>query len=128
MSIQRPIARRRILAAAAFAGAGGAAGLAVPRLVFAQGKRTIKFTLAWVAEGSTLFTFVAKGMGFWEKHGLDVDIARGSGSVAAAQATDVRSMRPENERGNEYAGDEDRGFRISIPGQDRYGQNRCREQ
>jgi NitT/TauT family transport system substrate-binding protein len=25
-------------------------------------------------------------MGFWEKHGLDVDIARGSGSVSAAQA------------------------------------------
>src|SRR5258708_12312600 len=25
-------------------------------------------------------------MGFWDKHGLDVDIARGSGSVSAAQA------------------------------------------
>jgi ABC-type nitrate/sulfonate/bicarbonate transport system substrate-binding protein len=46
----------------------------------------VKFTLPWVAEGSNLWTFVAKGMGFWEKRGLDVDIARGSGSVAAAQA------------------------------------------
>ena len=85
MSMQRPISRRRILAAAAFAGAGGT-GLAVPRLVFAQSKRAVKFTLAWVAEGSSLFTFVARGMGFWDKHGLEVDIARGSGSVSAAQA------------------------------------------
>jgi NitT/TauT family transport system substrate-binding protein len=46
----------------------------------------VKFTLPWVSEGSNLFTYVAKGMGFWEKHGLDVSIARGSGSVAAAQA------------------------------------------
>ncbi|HVH79344.1 MAG TPA: ABC transporter substrate-binding protein [Stellaceae bacterium] len=46
----------------------------------------MKFTLPWVAEGATLYTFVAKGMGLWDKHGLDVDIARGSGSVASAQA------------------------------------------
>ena len=84
MNIQRPLVRpltrRRVLAAAA------AAGLARPSLVFAQTPRPIKFTLPWVAEGSTLYTFVAKGMGFWQKHGLDVDIARGSGSVASAQA------------------------------------------
>ena len=46
----------------------------------------MKFTLAWVAQGSSAFTYAAKGMGFWEKHGLDVEIARGSGSLAAAQA------------------------------------------
>jgi len=86
MSIQRRLTRRRILATAAFAGGSAAGGLAVPCLVFAQSKRAIKFTLPWVAEGSSLYTFVAKGMGFWDKHGLDVDIARGSGSVSAAQA------------------------------------------
>jgi ABC-type nitrate/sulfonate/bicarbonate transport system substrate-binding protein len=83
MSIQRHLPRRRILAVA---GAGIAGGLTAPRLVFAQNKRAIKFTLPWVAEGSTLYTFVAKGMEYWGKHGLDVDIARGSGSVASAQA------------------------------------------
>src|SRR5260221_11970778 len=56
------------------------------RLVYAQNKKAVHFTLPWVAEGSSLYTFVAKGMGFWDKHGLDVDIARGSGSVSAAQA------------------------------------------
>ncbi|HWX07648.1 MAG TPA: ABC transporter substrate-binding protein, partial [Bradyrhizobium sp.] len=82
MSIARRLSRRRFLRVSGIA----AGGLTLPRLVFAQNKKAVHFTLPWVAEGSNLFTFVAKGMGFWEKHGLDVDIARGSGSVAAAQA------------------------------------------
>jgi NitT/TauT family transport system substrate-binding protein len=85
MSIERRFSRRRF-AAGVGAAAWGASSLACPQLVFAQTKKAIKFTLPWVAEGSNLFTFVAKGMGFWEKHGLDVDIARGSGSLAASQA------------------------------------------
>ena len=82
MSIIRRLSRRRFLSVSGIA----AGGLTLPLLVFAQNKKAVHFTLPWVAEGSNLFTFVAKGMGFWEKHGLDVDIARGSGSVAAAQA------------------------------------------
>jgi NitT/TauT family transport system substrate-binding protein len=82
MKIKRRLTRRRILRGAGIA----ATGISVPRLVFSQNRKAIHFTLPWVAEGSNLFTFVAKGMGFWEKHGLDVEIARGSGSVAAAQA------------------------------------------
>src|SRR5271156_293036 len=82
MSIADRLSRRRFLRAAGIA----AGSLTLPRLVFAQSRKAVHFTLPWVAEGSNLFTFVAKGMGFWEKHGLDVDIARGSGSVAAAQA------------------------------------------
>src|SRR5258707_5985516 len=82
MSIARRLSRRGFLRVSGIA----AGGLTLPRLVFAQNKKAVHFTLPWVAEGSNLFTFVAKGMGFWDKHGLDVDIARGSGSVAAAQA------------------------------------------
>jgi ABC-type nitrate/sulfonate/bicarbonate transport system substrate-binding protein len=82
MSRAPSLSRRRIVAGLA----AGAGAIACPRLVFAQGKKAVKFTLPWVAEGSNLYTFVAKGMGFFDKHGLDVDIARGSGSVAAAQA------------------------------------------
>src|SRR5580700_5028009 len=82
MSITRRLSRRRFLRVSGLA----AGGLTLPCLVFAQNKKAVHFTLPWVAEGSNLFTFVAKGMGFWEKHRLDVDIARGSGSVAAAQA------------------------------------------
>jgi len=83
MPLQHRLSRRRALA---LAGAGIAGSLAAPRLVYAQEKQPIKFTLPWVAEGATLYTYVAKGMGLWDKHGLDVDIARGSGSVASAQA------------------------------------------
>ena len=74
MGFDRPLSRRRLVAHAAAA----AASVVAPRLVFAQTKRQIKFTLPWVAEGSNVFSFAAKGMGFWDKHGLDVDIARGS--------------------------------------------------
>jgi NitT/TauT family transport system substrate-binding protein len=83
VNIRHRLPRRRILA---LAGAGIAGSLTAPRLVFAQNKRAVKFTLPWVAEGATLYAYVAKGMGFWDKHGLDVDIARGSGSIASAQA------------------------------------------
>ena len=87
MSRTRPVTRRRILRAAGAAAAGAAANLPLARAVFAQsGLKPIKFSLPWVPEGSNLFTYVAKEMGFWEKHGLDVSIARGSGSVAAAEA------------------------------------------
>ena len=85
MSDKRRFSRRRFLRGTG-AAAVASASISCPRLVFAQTKRQVKFTLPWVAEGSNLYTFVAKGMGFWDKHGLDVDIARGSGSVAAAQA------------------------------------------
>lgn len=83
MQNSRRLTRRRVLTGAPLA---AAVAIALPRMVFAQNKRAIKFTLPWVAEGSNLFTYVAKGMGFWDKHGLDVDIARGSGSISAAQA------------------------------------------
>lgn len=83
MNAERHISRRRLLAGTA---AASAASIIAPRLVFAQSKTAVKFTLPWVADGSNLFTFVAKTRGFWDRHGLDVSIARGSGSVAAAEA------------------------------------------
>jgi ABC-type nitrate/sulfonate/bicarbonate transport system substrate-binding protein len=72
--------RRRALLSAAVA------GLAMPRVLHAQTPEKVRFTLPWLAQGSTAYPYVAKAMGFWSKRGLDVDIARGFGSVAAAQA------------------------------------------
>ena len=51
-----------------------------------QEKRKVTFTLPWLAEGSNAFCFVAKANGYWDELGLDVQITRGYGSVAAAQA------------------------------------------
>jgi NitT/TauT family transport system substrate-binding protein len=73
--------RRQVLAAGS--GLALAAGFSRPTL--AQ-QRKISFTLPWVPEGPNLISFVAKANGYWSKAGLDVDIARGTGSVGAAQA------------------------------------------
>lgn len=70
------MSRRRFVGALRAALGGAITGLAFPRFVFAQNKKPVKFALAWVAEGTNLFCL--------GKNGLDVDIARGSGSVAAA--------------------------------------------
>jgi ABC-type nitrate/sulfonate/bicarbonate transport system substrate-binding protein len=48
--------------------------------------RKVSFTLPFLPEGPNLIAFVAKANGYWAAEGLDVDIARGFGSVAAAQA------------------------------------------
>ncbi len=67
------------------AGLGVAAVSALASPAVAQ-QRNISFTLPWVPEGPNLITFVAKANGYWSKAGLNVDIAKGSGSVGAAQA------------------------------------------
>src|SRR3984893_18703692 len=76
------LTRRQVLRTAAM-GAVAVAGFASPAM--AQ-QRNISFTLPWVPEGPNLNSFVAKANGYWSKAGLNVDIAKGSGSVAAAQA------------------------------------------
>ena len=65
MSNERRLTRRFVLRSAGIAAAGAAGSLPLPRLVFAQNVKPVKFTLPWVSEGSNLFTYVAKGMGFW---------------------------------------------------------------
>jgi len=75
------VSRRKVLGGVAAA----AAVTALPRRVRSQGARSVKLSLPWVAEGSSLFTFVARHNGYWAKHGLNVELLRGTGSVAAAQ-------------------------------------------
>jgi NitT/TauT family transport system substrate-binding protein len=63
--------------------AGSAAALARPAL--AQ-SRSVKFTLPWLAEGNYVFLIGGKAKGIFAKHGIDIDISRGYGSLAAGQA------------------------------------------
>ncbi|MBJ3778262.1 ABC transporter substrate-binding protein [Acuticoccus mangrovi] len=79
------LSRRNLLKAGGVAAVGVAAGLRFPTPAIAQTK-TIKFTLPWLANGSSLFTYVAKNQGFFKSKGLNVEISRGYGSVAAAQS------------------------------------------
>lgn len=62
------------------------AAASIPGWANGQTQRKINFTNPWLPDGSCMFTFVAKNKGFYQKRGLDVEISRGFGSVAAAQA------------------------------------------
>jgi NitT/TauT family transport system substrate-binding protein len=73
--------RRAILGATTFA-----APFLLSRSLRAAPMRKVRLTLPWLAEGSNSYAFVAKANGYWADLGLDVDIIRGYGSVAAAQA------------------------------------------
>lgn len=76
--------RRQVLRTGLAAGVLGAAGsFAMPAI--AQ-TRPVKFTLAWLAQGTSAFPYVGKEKGFFASRGIDLQISRGFGSVAAAQA------------------------------------------
>jgi len=74
--------RRTVLKAAG--AAAGAAAFSMPAL--AQGSRTIKFTLPWLAQGATAYVYIAEEMGMFKKRGITAQISRGFGSLAAGQA------------------------------------------
>lgn len=46
----------------------------------------VRYTLSWLPTGQYAFTYLARSLGFWKKRGLDVEISRGFGSMAAIQA------------------------------------------
>jgi NitT/TauT family transport system substrate-binding protein len=75
------LSRRAALGAAAAAGV-----FPLVRRAIAQPTRKVSLTLSWVAEGASAYPYVAKSKGYWSEAGLDVEIVRGYGSVAATQA------------------------------------------
>ncbi len=79
------VSRRCVLKGMGVAGLG-AAGLPLATPAISQGATKVSFTTSWIPEGPNLFAYVARDKGFWKKAGLDVSVARGSGSGAAAQA------------------------------------------
>lgn len=78
------LSRRYLLKAAAACSSIGSLGLSAPAI--GQGLTKVTFTTSWIPEGPNLFAYVARDKGFWKKNGLDVSVARGSGSGTAAQA------------------------------------------
>jgi NitT/TauT family transport system substrate-binding protein len=77
------ISRRGLIAGAAASSAAAAAG-SFPRPAIAQSK-TVNFTLSWLPTGQYAFVYMARQLGFWKNRGLEVDITRGYGSMAAVQ-------------------------------------------
>ncbi|MCU0888399.1 MAG: ABC transporter substrate-binding protein [Rubritepida sp.] len=64
---------------------GGASLLATPAVLRAQ-TATVRLTLPWLAQGATAYAYIAREMGAFSRRGLNVEVSRGFGSVAAAQA------------------------------------------
>ncbi|WP_428486487.1 ABC transporter substrate-binding protein [Rhodopila sp.] len=65
--------------------AGATAAVALTRPALAQ-THPVKFTLPWLAEGGSVFLIAGKQKGIFAKHGIDIDISRGFGSLPAGQA------------------------------------------
>jgi hypothetical protein len=78
--------RRQLLAGSAAVAGGLPAGIIANTGVWAQNQTSVKLTLPWIANGSNYWPVIGKKLGYFSKRGIDVDIARGFGSVAAAQA------------------------------------------
>src|SRR3954467_5850857 len=83
----RRLTRRHLLAASA-----AAAAVKFPLPALAQGATSIKMTLPWLPQGAQLFPFVARNKGYWQRRGLNVEIARGFGSGAAIQTITRRPI------------------------------------
>jgi NitT/TauT family transport system substrate-binding protein len=83
--VRQSVSRRRFLGqtAAVLAGTAMAAALPMPAVA---APRTVKFTLAWLAQGSSLYVYIARAKGMMKARGIDLEISRGFGSVAAAQS------------------------------------------
>lgn len=77
-----PVDRRHFLKAAA----AGAAASTLPARIYAQTPRKVTFMQAWLPDGSNMFIYAAKNRGLYKKRGIDLEISRGFGSVAASQA------------------------------------------
>lgn len=63
-----------------------AAASALSARVHAQAMRKVTFTQAWLPDGSNVFIYAAKNKGYFRNRGIDLEISRGFGSVAATQA------------------------------------------
>ncbi len=65
-----------------------AAGFSFPRPAIAQ-PVTVRYTLSWIPTGQYAYLYAARQLGYFTKRGINLEIARGYGSMAAAQAISV---------------------------------------
>lgn len=80
------LTRRKALIGGAAAVSALPFGAAMIGPARAQGATSVKFTLPWVPNGSSYWPMIGNEIGVFPKYNLDMTVARGFGSVAAAQA------------------------------------------
>lgn len=85
MTSAKRLTRRNLIKALAAGTAGAGAGLRFPRPAIAQAAK-VRYTLSWLPTGQYAFIYAARQLGYFKSRGIDLDIARGYGSMAATQA------------------------------------------
>ena len=79
------ITRRKLFETAAVGTAASLAGFSFPRPAIAQ-LANVPYTLSWLPTGQYAYLYSARQLGYFKKRGIDLDISRGYGSMAATQA------------------------------------------
>src|SRR6476659_6732554 len=78
------LTRRKLLTTTA-AGASTLGASCFPRPALSQPVK-VRYTLSWLPTGQYAFIYSARQLGYFKKRGIDLDISRGYGSMAAIQA------------------------------------------
>ena len=76
---------RRSFVAASLAGAASATSFSFPCPAVAAPIK-VRYTLSWLPTGQYAFIYAARQLGYFKQRGIDLDISRGYGSMAATQA------------------------------------------
>jgi NitT/TauT family transport system substrate-binding protein len=79
------LTRRAIITTIASGTAAWAAGFSFPRPAIAQLAK-VSYTLSWLPTGQYAYLYAARQLGYFKSRGIDLDISRGYGSMAATQA------------------------------------------
>jgi NitT/TauT family transport system substrate-binding protein len=77
--------RRRILTTATTGISAVTAASCLPRPALSQAVK-VRYTLSWLPTGQYAFIYSARQLGYLTKRGIDLEISRGFGSLAAIQA------------------------------------------
>jgi NitT/TauT family transport system substrate-binding protein len=85
MSVPSGLSRRTVVTGLAGAAAASATAISFPRPAIAQ-LANVRYTLSWLPTGQYAYIYSARQLGYFKSRGIDLDISRGYGSMAATQA------------------------------------------
>lgn len=80
-----PFSRRKFLSTSTIGAGAFAVTSSFPRPALSQAIK-VRYTLSWLPTGQYAFIYSARQLGYFKKRGIDLDVARGFGSLAAIQA------------------------------------------
>lgn len=80
-----PFSRRKFLSTSTIGASALAVASSFPRPALSQTVK-VRYTLSWLPTGQYAFIYSARQLGYFKKRGIDLDISRGFGSLAAIQA------------------------------------------